>query len=467
MLTSLSETFPYALTEGARMHCATIASRVGGIPDLIDHGINGFLFPARDVDALAEAMRSLAADPALRRQFADGLYEKVRTQFSVEATVNSQKHIYETVLRRAARGTGKRDGVMICGAYGKDNAGDDAILETIVEQMHAIDPDLPLCVLSRTPEKTRLRYRIDAVQTFHVFSFLKAMRKTRLYLSGGGSLIQDVTSSRSLLYYLFNIYCAKKAGNRVLMYGCGIGPVNKPRNRRLAAWVINRYVDRITLREDSSLQELQQMGVTRPEIQLTADPALLLGIAADHEVDSFCLSAGLDPNAAYCAFSLRPWQGFDASVAAFAACAEHAYKKHGLTPLFLNLEPERDAPAAQKVAALLHCPYKIVPVPPSGTLTVGLIRRCKAVVSIRLHALIFATAQNIPTVGVVYDPKVNAYLDYLGEHHYADLHTLQADSLCNLLDDALRAETLPDTAHLRALAQMNADTARALLEENK
>ena len=51
VLTSLSETFPYALTEGARMHCATIASRVGGVPDLIEDGVQGLLFTARDIAA--------------------------------------------------------------------------------------------------------------------------------------------------------------------------------------------------------------------------------------------------------------------------------------------------------------------------------------------------------------------------------------------------------------------------------
>ncbi len=465
LLTSLSETFPYALTEGARLRCATIASRVGGIPDLIDHGINGFLFPAQDVQALAKAMCTLAADADLRKRFADGLYEKVRTVFSVEATVDTQKRIYETILRRAKRT--QKGGVMICGAYGKDNAGDDAILETIVQQMHDIDPDLSLCVLSRSPEKTRLRYRIDAVQTFNVFAFLKAMRRSTLYLSGGGSLIQDVTSSRSLLYYLFNIWCAKMTGNRVLMYGCGIGPVNRPFNRRLAGKVIDRYVDEITLREDSSLKELQQMGVSKPAIQLTADPALLLDSATDTEVDSFFHSMGLDPNGRYCAFSLRPWQGFSDKRSAIAEACRHAYEQHGLTPLFLNLEPQRDEAAAKQVAELLSCPYHIVPVPPSGALTVGLIRRCKAVVSIRLHALIFATAQNVPTVGIVYDPKVNAYLDYLGEKNYIDLSELTAERLCTLLDSALCAEFRPDTGALRALAHKNAETAKRLLEENK
>ena len=54
----------------------------------------------------------------------------------------------------------------------------------------------------------------------------------RAYISGGGTLIQNVTSGRSLLYYLSNISRAHAAGNHVMMYGCGIGPVQYPGDRR-------------------------------------------------------------------------------------------------------------------------------------------------------------------------------------------------------------------------------------------
>ena len=54
------------------------------------------------------------------------------------------------------------------------------------------------------------------------------MRKTHLYINGGGSLMQDVTSHRSLWFYLFTISWAKRLGNQVMMYGCGIGPIHPP-----------------------------------------------------------------------------------------------------------------------------------------------------------------------------------------------------------------------------------------------
>mgnify|MGYP005759897365 FL=1 len=62
-LTSLSETFPYALTEGARYALPTVSSRVGGVPYLIDHAVNGYLFPAGDYAALGKWLGVLAEDP--------------------------------------------------------------------------------------------------------------------------------------------------------------------------------------------------------------------------------------------------------------------------------------------------------------------------------------------------------------------------------------------------------------------
>ena len=100
------------------------------------------------------------------------------------------------------------------------------------------------------------------------------MGKTRLYINGGGSLMQDVTSHRSLWFYLFTISAAKRLGCQVMMYGCGIGPIHSPANRRRAAKVLQKSVDAITLRDTHSKEELEDMGVTNPEIILSADPTV-------------------------------------------------------------------------------------------------------------------------------------------------------------------------------------------------
>ena len=465
-LTSLSETFPYALTEGARMHCATIASRVGGVPLLIEDGVCGLLFEAQDDRKLAEHMVLLATDRDLRLRLGEALYEKASTKFSIDATVARQKEIYRIILRRSQRPKGKRDGVLICGAYGKGNAGDDSILEAILQQMRHIDPDMPICVLSRNPKQTRLRYRVDAVHTFDFPKFWSRMGKTKLYINGGGSLIQDVTSTRSLQYYLTSIAMAKRRGNKVLMYGCGIGPVSSPKNRKQAGKIIDRYADLITLREPQSAKELESMGVRRPEIRITADPALLLDPAAPSQVDSFLHARGVDPAGQYALFVLRPWKGFEEKLPAMAETADRLCRDHGLTPVFFALEPGRDQAACQQAAELVHCPYHMLSAPADGHLIVGMMGRMQVVVSMRLHALIFATGLGVPLAGIVYDPKVSGFLDYLGQRRYVSLEQVTADKLTELAEDALREGTNGySVGKLRTLAEENEAAARRLLEE--
>ena len=298
-LTSLSETFPYALTEGARFHLATVATAVGGIPYLIDQDVNGYLFTPGDWQTLGRYLAALGNGDALRREMGEKLYEKASAKFSIQSTVDTQLHIYEEIIRRHNRPKRDRDGVVICGAYGRGNAGDDAILEAILQEMRSIDPDMPITVLTKDPKATRLTYRVRTAGRMDVGTWKKAMRHAGLYINGGGSLIQDVTSRRSLWFYLHNIQAAHKAGCKVQMYGCGIGPVLREQHRKLAASVLNASVDVITLREPDSLKELQSMGVTKPEILLTADPALTLPAASEDEIDSVLLRAGIPTHGKY------------------------------------------------------------------------------------------------------------------------------------------------------------------------
>ena len=470
VLTSLSETFSYALTEGARFHLATISTAVGGIPYLIDDGVNGFLFHPRDFMTLGKRLAALGNDPALRREMGEKLFEKASTQFSIEKTVETQLHIYGEILRRHSRPKRARDGVVICGAYGRGNAGDDAILEAILQEMRSVDPDMPVTVISKDPRSTRLAYRVRAVSRVDLSGWLGAMRRARLYINGGGSLIQDVTSRRSLWFYLMNIRAAKWAGCAVQMYGCGIGPVTRENHRRLAAKVLNRNVDVITLREPDSLEELRSMGVSRPEIRLTADPALTLAPAAEEKTDSVLLRAGIPPHGArYICFALRPWAGFPEKAHLFGEAARYAWERYGLTPVFAAVEKGQD-PAAARLAAqgLGGTPHCFLDDAGAAGTMIGALARMEVVVSMRLHALIFAAGQGIPLAGVVYDPKVSSFLRYIGQENFTDLEALTAENLKAMIDRAAaqagdKAAQAEAVRKLRGLERGNVDTAKRLL----
>ena len=444
-LTSLSETFPYALTEGARFHLATVATAVGGIPYLIDQDVNGYLFTPGDWETLGRHLAALGNDDALRRGMGEKLYEKASTQFSIQNTVDTQLHIYQEILRRHSRPKSARDGVVICGAYGRGNAGDDAILEAILQEMRSIDPDMPVTVLSKDPKSTRLTYRVPAVSRTAFFTWHRAMRHAKLYINGGGSLIQDVTSRRSLWFYLMNICAAKRAGCKVQMYGCGIGPVTRENHRKLAAAALNRNVDVITLREPDSLDELRAMGVTMPEILLTADPALTLRQAPDAETDSVLLRAGIPPHGRYLCFALRPWKGFEEKAPLFCAAARYAYEAYGLTPVFVAVEKHLDPGAGQLAARGLDgIPHYFLNDAGSAGTIIGALSRMEIVVSMRLHALIFAAGQGIPLAGVVYDPKVSSFLRYIGQECFTDLDALTEDNLREMIHECAAQTTHPE-----------------------
>ena len=467
-LTSLSETFPYALTEGARFHLATVATAVGGIPYLIDQDVNGYLFTPGDWQTLGRYLAALGNGDALRREMGEKLYEKASAKFSIQSTVDTQLHIYEEIIRRHNRPKRDRDGVVICGAYGRGNAGDDAILEAILQEMRAIDPDMPITVLTKDPKATRLTYRVRTAGRMDVLTWKKAMRHAGLYINGGGSLIQDVTSRRSLWFYLHNIQTAHKAGCKVQMYGCGIGPVLREQHRKLAASVLNASVDVITLREPDSLKELQSMGVTKPEILLTADPALTLPAASEDEIDSVLLRAGIPPHGKYLCFALRNWKGFEDKAPLFAQAAKYAYETYGLTPVFAAVEKHLDPVAGRLAAAGLDIPHYFLDDAGSAGTIIGALSRMQAVVSMRLHALIFAAGQGIPLAGVVYDPKVSAFLRYIGQENFLDLDALTADALKAMIDRMVSSPISPEeqaaaVQKLRQIEQVNVDTARRLL----
>ena len=467
-LTSLSETFPYALTEGARFHLATVATAVGGIPYLIDQDVNGYLFTPGDWQTLGRYLAALGNGDALRREMGEKLYEKASAKFSIQSTVDTQLHIYEEIIRRHNRPKRDRDGVVICGAYGRGNAGDDAILEAILQEMRAIDPDMPITVLTKDPKATRLTYRVRTAGRMDVLTWKKAMRHAGLYINGGGSLIQDVTSRRSLWFYLHNIQAAHKAGCKVQMYGCGIGPVLREQHRKLAARVLNASVDVITLREPDSLKELQSMGVTKPEILLTADPALTLPAASEDEIDSVLLRAGIPPHGKYLCFALRNWKGFEDKAPLFAQAAKYAYETYGLTPVFAAVEKHLDPVAGRLAATGLDIPHYFLDDAGSAGTIIGALSRMQAVVSMRLHALIFAAGQGIPLAGVVYDPKVSAFLRYIGQENFLDLDALTADALKAMIDRMASSPISPEeqaaaVQKLRQIEQVNVDTARRLL----
>ena len=475
LLTSISEGFPYVIPEGGRMKLATISSRVGGIPVLVEDGKNGLLFEPGDVSALAGHLVRLAQNPELRKSLGQALYDKASVMCSIDHMVELHLKIYDNILKRNARQKAKkaahqRDGVIICGAYGHGNAGDDAILKSILQSVRKLDELMPVTILAKNTQSIKKRYQVNSIYTFNIPKMFSAMRKSVLYINGGGTLIQNATSHRSLWYYLFTLRLAKFLGNKVDMYGCGIGPVMGQRNIRLVKKVLERSVDTITLREEDSMAELQQFGVKKPEILLSSDPALVLTPAPEEDAAAYLQNHGLDPNGKYLCLMLRTWYGFSDKTAAIAACADHAYQAYGLTPVFLSLNIFHDTEAARQVMARMKSPARVIDDSAEPEMLIAALSHMSAVVSMRLHGLIFSSLSGVPLVGVSYDPKIGSFLHYLGAGRCIGLKDVTAENLTAAVDEAVaqiprREELRQKALRLQAVQEENLRAVERLLKK--
>lgn len=362
----------------------------------------------------------------------------------------------------------RRDGFVICGAYGKGNTGDEAILQAIVQELRELDPDRPITIITRSPEEAKLHYRTNAIYTFRLDQVIRSFRRADVYINGGGSLIQDVTSSRSLRYYLLTLELAKRCGCKVMMYGCGIGPLHHSRNRKKAAYTINRSVDVITLRDRLSFHELKRMGIDRPDIHLSADPAFRLQPVPTQEVKQVMQRLGIPDGQNFIGVGLRDWTGLSQAEDAIAAALDDAYETHGLVPLFVPIEYPSDIAPAERISKKLHCPNYVVREQQSIALTIGLLAQTKAVMGVRLHSLLFAAAAGVPVIGISYDIKVDGFLDYIRSDTCVPFGAVTKEKLMELIAVCVsgqkQIEVREMAEELRQLEQENIRAARNMLE---
>ncbi len=440
VLTSISESFSYSILEGARFKKATISTRVGGIPDLIENGKNGFLFEPGDVERFAELILELAADEGKRTEMGRQLYEKALAQFSVESMGRTQIGIYNGILeKKAASDNGQKPyDAIISGYYGFRNIGDDALLMSILKDLKSFKPDIRLMVLSRIPAGTARDFQVASINRANLIRIYQAMRKSKAFIYGGGNLLQDNTSTRSLFFYLSMVWLAKRLGLKVMFYANGIGPLKKSLNRLLTKKIINK-VDVITLRESLSYDELKHMEISKPRILLTADAALTVMDGYGSTGTGIIERLGLNNGKPLLGISLRKYPGHERIEhekyeTVIAQAIDHMSGKYGAYPVFFPMQHPEDVPILENVAAKMSNESCIIKDKLDIQETYELIASFNMLIGMRLHALIFSAVAAVPMVGLVYDPKIQGFLDCIQQPSAGDVRELEYGNLSELTD---------------------------------
>ena len=354
---------------------------------------------------LADLLSLLSMEPEDRAALVRFGRELIETDYSVEKMTGDYLNAYDALLHptpviKAA----------VSGYYGFGNLGDDAILHAISGLFRRFPVPVRLTVLSNSPSDTVRQYGLNAVPRFSPVKLLRTLKDSDILISGGGSLLQNKTSTRSLIYYLAVIRLAQLLGKPVVVYANGIGPLLGSRNRRLVRKVIDKCA-LVTLRDQQSVEELKSLGVSRSDLHVTGDPAFTL--KPTRSPRELLRELGIPDDKKVVGISVRNLSDNGNFPEQFAKLCDRLSTELDKTVVFLVMQESRDEAISREIMAKMSAPSYLAKTPGDPGAMLSLIRDMDAVVSMRLHTIIFAAQMQTPVVGCVYDPKVSAFLDML------------------------------------------------------
>lgn len=355
--------------------------------------------------------------------------------------------------------------IVVSGYYGAKNAGDEAMLAAMLEVLRDLDPKLHITVISASPKDTAERHGVEAVSWISLPAIFDALTHADILLSGGGSLLQNVTSRRSLYYYLAIIFLARMLGKRVMLYAQGIGPIIGHVAETAMRFVL-RGVDCITVRDKGSLEELMRLGIQRPKTRCTADPVLAIHPVTREAGRTIFDAYHVREDLPVVGISVRDWQHEQAFKQVFAEVSDRIVRELGAQVVFLPMQFPEDVRAAKSIAERTHESCAVLAGEYTTAEFLSLVGNMDLMLGIRLHALIFAGVMNVPRIGISYDPKVDRFLASIGERPVGNLRTITVEALMKAVHTAWdqrrgREHTLP--MKLRELAAENAHMALELI----
>ena len=373
----------------------------------------------------------------------------VANNYSVKRMASDAISVYQEILNEK-----RPNDCLISGYYGYRNSGDDALLQAMIATLRELNPNIFITVLSQNPDETAKTYGVNAIYRFDFWEINKILKCTKLLLSGGGSLIQDITSQKSLLYYLWIIKRAICGGAHVMLYANGIGPIIRPSNRKRVAKLLRR-VDCITLRDQNSREVLAELGIS--DVTVTADPAFYLKSAS--EVPAALNACGIESDQKYCVISVRPWKLNDPEFERkIAEICKYAQEKYGISPLFLPMQPTTDLQICENILNQLDGNGNILTENLPIEQILAIISRAEFIVGMRLHTLIYAASMAVPVVGLVYDPKVGAFMYDMQQSYKSDVADINVAAICRYVDEIVksRSEISEKLSIISANAKKNA-----------
>ena len=276
---------------------------------------------------------------------------------------------------------------VVSGYIGFDNFGDEVIALILSQKLKREGAD-KITFISSNPKKTSELYDVDSCG---MLNFLPSIINTDVLISGGGSLLQDATSIKSLIYYLAVIFTALFFGKEVQIFAQGIGPINSKLGKLLTKIALKK-AKKISVRDSKSQELLKSWGI---ESELVKDPVLELELIEKHQTGT----AGIQ---------LRKFDGVNKEF--LEKLAEEVIKKFSDKKIeVISLQDRMDREVCENFVQILKDKgFENVKLMANLSINeaIDVISNLEYLVAMRFHANVVGIKSGVKTLSINYDPKV-------------------------------------------------------------
>lgn len=437
-------------------------------------GAGGFFCPALYARALTTNLCFRDAPPTSTARMAEQILSFFRMPQAEVRTILQQNRAfiaaqYSVTQMRAdaesAYSAAQKPLLLLAGYYGYDNLGDEVLCKAAVRVLQQHTPSAHIILLSGSAVKSRLLTGCAALWRYRFWTISHLLSRADALVFGGGNILQNQTSDRSLSYYVWLLRAAKRAGARRILLSNGIGPLFGKRAIRsvsaschmkpsakisapaanqlntcqipppdaalpavpnflpfLPLWELPQIL--ISVRDAVSRAQLQHLGIATENVKIVPDLSAALPLEPDADAPPLHL-----PPLSFAVVSIRISTGKEAIAFALRQLLPHLRQGGGV--VLFPMQP-KDGMACRKFLRQMKCtwhrqfPDQAFPAqrvslcaPEKATLSTLLALlanpHTKFVLSDRLHLLIFAQRYRIPALPLPGNFKLCAWKETVTE----------------------------------------------------
>jgi len=353
--------------------------------------------------------------------------------------------------------------VVETGADFSANVGDEAYFAAMVDLFRARFGDrIEITKFANEPETIAQRYGIKSLYSGRsprrrlkaLWPTLKAIARADVYVWGGGQMPLDSHGVLSVLYRFHRPMLAKLMGTPVMSYAVGAGPIDMPHSRVLVRHCMSAY-DLVTVRDHFSVSLLEEVGVRKP-IHETVDSAIVLEAAPRERVAAILRAEGVPLDRPL--VGMVPWgpafrrlksvvpvifrkrhftaenvRRIEAHCAILAGAFDAFIERHGVFVVFVAMDRSKghgfdDEVARRTISKMKHADQvRLLEGAYHPKEVKGILGRCEVVAGSRMHGLILATGETVPTAGICFTEKILDFARITGQADsyisVAEMHT--------------------------------------------